>query len=568
MRHNHYFKISMMAVLVLALTITVTISAAAQSPFDEIKKISVEGNENISEFEILSNVVTEVGDTLDQDLLREDLRAVFDMGYFSDVNIAFENYQNGLHVIFEIVENPILKEINFSGYGDVYSEEELKEMLNLKVETVLNVQTMNENLKNIQEKTQDNGYILFRYTDVNISEEGILSIEMNPGYINDIKIEGNTKTDDRVILREMPVESGDIVNINVIQKGYQNLYKLEYFEKVNPELERVDSDENTVNLVIKVSEGKTGRLHFGGGYSSKDGWLGFVNVSEKNLFGNGQNIGLKWQFGDVTTYSLNFYEPWLMNTRLSLGFSIYDKNTDSEDSDGNKYEENNKGGSITFGYPITEEWRTSLRYRLEDTETVWEEEDLLDNRIDESGSIRSLTLAFNRDTTDHPFNPRHGGIDMLSTEYAGDFLGGDYDFTKYNLELRRFFPGFKGRQAWALRMKAGLGYADSGEIPYSEKYKLGGSESLRGYESKSFAGDNMLLFNLEYRFPFNDNFSGVIFADAGNTWDDRDSIDLGDMFFGKGVGLRMSTPIGQLRLDYGWDEDGDGMPHFSIGNAF
>src|SRR6056297_1482186 len=171
MRHNHYFKISMMAVLVLALTITVTISAAAQSPFDEIKKISVEGNENISEFEILSNVVTEVGDTLDQDLLREDLRAVFDMGYFSDVNIAFENYQNGLHVIFEIVENPILKEINFSGYGDVYSEEELKEMLNLKVETVLNVQTMNENLKNIQEKTQDNGYILFRYTDVNISEE-------------------------------------------------------------------------------------------------------------------------------------------------------------------------------------------------------------------------------------------------------------------------------------------------------------------------------------------------------------------------------------------------------------
>ncbi|RCW48247.1 MULTISPECIES: outer membrane protein assembly factor [unclassified Halanaerobium] len=568
MRHNHYFKISMMAALVLALMVAITPSVAAQSPFDEIKKISVEGNENISEFEILSNVVTEVGDTLDQDQLRKDMRAVYDMGYFSDVNITFENYQNGLHVIFEVVENPILKEINFSGYADVYSEEKLKKMLDLKMGTVLNVKKMNENLKKIQEKAQDNGYILFRYTDVSISKEGILSIKMNPGYINEIKIEGNTKTDDRVILREMPVESGDIVNIKVIQKGYQKLYRLGYFDKINPELESVDRDKNTVNLIIKVSEGKTGRLNFGGGYSSKDGMLGFVNVSEKNLFGNGQNIGLRWQFGDNTTYSLNFYEPWLMNTKLSFGFSVYDENIESEDIDGNNYEENNKGGSITFGYPITEEWRTSIRYRLEDTETVWEEEDPLVNRVNESGSISSIRLAFNRDTTDHPFNPRHGGIDMLSTEYAGNFLGGDYDFTKYNLEMRRFFPGFKGRQAWALRMKAGLGYADSGEIPYSEKYKLGGSESLRGYENKSFTGDNMLLFNLEYRFPVSDNFSGVIFADAGNAWDDRDNIDLGDMFYGQGVGLRMNTPIGQLRLDYGWDEDGDGMPHFSIGNTF
>lgn len=133
------------------------------------------------------------------------------------------------------------------------------------------------------------------------------------------------------------------------------------------------------------------------------------------------------------------------------------------------------------------------------------------------------------------------------------------------MDMRRFYPGFKSNHAWALRLKAGKG---EGELPQLEKYTLGGSQSLRGYEYGAFYGDSLLLLNLEYRLPIADNFTAVVFADAGNVWEKEESIDLGDLRYSIGAGLRMNTPIGQLRLDYGFNEDGGGQPHFSIGHTF
>jgi len=226
-------KVLLTAFLILILTVTFAGSTAAQNiPIDEITKITVEGNEYVSDFEILNAVKTEVGDQTDQEALRSDMQSVFDLGYFSDVNIVFENFEGGLNVIFEVVENPVLREIKISGNEDLYSEAEIKEALGLKVETVLNVKKMNDNLKSFQEKMQDDGYILARYKNVNISEEGVLTVEISPGYLDSVEISGNTKTKDDVILREMPIEAGDIVNIKRIQRGYQNLHRLEFFENI------------------------------------------------------------------------------------------------------------------------------------------------------------------------------------------------------------------------------------------------------------------------------------------------------------------------------------------------
>jgi len=545
----------------------VSAAAAQQVPIDEITKISVEGNEYVSDFEVLNNVSTEVGQQTDQEELRSDLQSIFDMGYFSDVNIVFENYEQGLHVIFKVVENPVLRDIKISGNEGVYSTEKIKNILDLKLETVLNVKKMNENLKLLQEQMQDDGYILSRYKDVNISDEGVLSVEISPGRLDSIEIEGNTKTEDKVILREMPVEAGDIVNIKEIQKGYQNLFQLEYFNNINPELERADAEGNTAKLIINLEEGKTGRLNFGGGYSSTDGLLGFVDVSEKNLFGNGQNIQAKWQFGDTTTYSLNFYEPYLFDSFYSFGFSVYDSTTEEETDDGSLYTESTRGGNISLGRPLIEDWRTSLKFRVEDAETDWEDPGIDDSNTD----LRSLTLGFSRNTTINRFHPRSGSINNFDIEHAGDFLGGNVDFTKYNLDSRFYFPAFSDH-AVALRAKLGVSYPRT-ELPNSEEYNLGGSDSLRGYERSEFdeinkQNNNLLLLNAEYRIPFNDSFTGVLFTDAGNVWEERDKIALNDLFYGYGLGLRMNTPVGQLRLDYGWDEDQDGKFHFSIGNTF
>jgi outer membrane protein insertion porin family len=554
-------------VLILALIMTFSLSLSAQNiPIDEITKITVEGNDYVSDFEIFNAVQTEVGDQTDQEALRSDMQSIFDLGYFADVNIVFENYNGGLNVIFEVEENPVLNELKISGYEDLYTEKEIREALDLQLETVLNVKKMNENLKSFQEKMQDDGYILARYKDVNVSDEGVLTVAISPGRLDSIEIKGNTKTKNDVILREIPINSGDVININRIQRGYQNLVRLEFFENINPELERVDNEENLAKLVVNLDEAKTGRLNFGGGYSSTDGWLGFVDVSEKNLFGNGQNIGAKWQFGDTTTYSLNFYEPYLWQSKYSFGFSIYDRESDRTNSDGEDYIRESRGGSITFGRPLPKDWRTSLKYRVQDTK----ETKISNSEILYDNSLRSLTLGFSRDTSNSRFHPTSGSINNFELEHAGGFIGGEMDFTKFNWDTRRYFSGFSDH-AWALRMKLGL---SEPRTPLdSEEYDLGGSDSLRGYERSDFIVDdfennNLLLFNVEYRIPLNDSFTGVFFTDAGNVWEDRGNIALNDLNYGYGLGMRMNTPVGQLRLDYGWDEDRDGQLHFSIGNTF
>jgi outer membrane protein insertion porin family len=554
-------------VLILALIMTFSLSLSAQNiPIDEITKITVEGNDYVSDFEIFNAVQTEVGDQTDQEALRSDMQSIFDLGYFADVNIVFENYNGGLNVIFEVEENPVLNELKISGYEDLYTEKEIREALDLQLETVLNVKKMNENLKSFQEKMQDDGYILARYKDVNVSDEGVLTVAISPGRLDSIEIKGNTKTKNDVILREIPINSGDVININRIQRGYQNLVRLEFFENINPELETVDNEENLAKLVVNLDEAKTGRLNFGGGYSSTDGWLGFVDVSEKNLFGNGQNIGAKWQFGDTTTYSLNFYEPYLWQSKYSFGFSIYDRESDRTNSDGEDYIRESRGGSITFGRPLPKDWRTSLKYRVQDTK----ETKISNSEILYDNSLRSLTLGFSRDTSNSRFHPTSGSINNFELEHAGGFIGGEMDFTKFNWDTRRYFSGFSDH-AWALRMKLGL---SEPRTPLdSEEYDLGGSDSLRGYERSDFIVDdfennNLLLFNVEYRIPLNDSFTGVFFTDAGNVWEDRGNIALNDLNYGYGLGMRMNTPVGQLRLDYGWDEDQDGQLHFSIGNTF
>ena len=425
---------SQTTILILTLVLFFSTAVFAQQvPIDEITKISVEGNEYVSDFEILSKVETEVGQQTDQEGLRRDLQAVYDMGYFSDVNIVFENFNQGLHVIFQVVENPVLNEIEITGNEGIYSKEKIRGILDLEVGSVLNVRKMNENLKSLQEQIQDDGYILARFRDVNISDEGVLKVDITPGHLDSIEIEGNTKTDADVILREVPIKAGDVVNIKTIQQGYQNLMRTEYFKNINPELERVDAEENTAKLIINLEEAKTGRLNFGGGYSSTDGLLGFIDVSEKNLFGNGQNIQAKWQFGDTTTYSLNFYEPYLFDSFYSFGFSIYDTTTEEENSAGQVYEESTTGGSVTFGRPLPKDWRTSLKFRVEDAETDWEDPDIDDENTD----LRSLTLGFSRDSTDNRFHPRNGSINNFSVEHAGDFLGVNVDVTKFKGDSRR-----------------------------------------------------------------------------------------------------------------------------------
>jgi outer membrane protein insertion porin family len=550
-------------VITLVILINLIVIPVLAEEGEIITEIAIEGNEIISNDEILSVISTKVNDILNRDKIKEDMKKIYDMGYFQDVRVSFQNYQNGLKAIFEIMENPTIKEIIITG-NEKIDKSILINLIGLELGEILNVNILNDGLQSIKEYYQNEGYILVKFTDFNITD-GKLYLEINEGYLNEIILKGNEKTKDFIILRELDLKKGQVLNIKDVQKGFQNLYKMSYFKDIQPNLEPVEDNEenkNRVNLVVELSEDKTGNFNFGGGYSTKDGWYGYTTIKERNLLGNGQTLSFDWQFGEITNYSLNFYEPWLMGNKTSFGISLYDKtsqnNTDYINGD---YIEKRQGGSISLGHYIANEWDGLVKLKIENSQTDWLDEE----EEDEEGNTRSITLKAKKDTTNHPFSPSNGGIDTISIEYAGQVLGGDYNFTKYNLDMRRFYPGFKGNQAWALRLVTGIG---NGDIPLLEEYRLGGSETLRGYERSTFSGDNMLLLNIEYRFPLAENFTGVIFADGGNAWDDLEDVDLEALHYSLGGGVRMNTPIGQIRLDYGFSEDGIGMPHFSIGNTF
>ncbi|HMA60881.1 MAG TPA: BamA/TamA family outer membrane protein [Halanaerobiales bacterium] len=540
---------------VLIITVMASTVISAQSQDQSITAIEIQGNENIMRSEILSEVETKVGDSFNSEQIKSDMQSIYDLGYFQDVKVNFQNFEGGLKVIFNVVENPKIQEINIEGL-EVYDKAQIIDWLGVREGSILNVNKLNSGLKNVITNYQDNGYLVVNITDVNISEEGILNIVLDLGHINEIKLDGNKKTKDYVIMREIALQKGDVLNINDVREASRKIYRLNYFTDISPELERIGEDSNEVNVIFKLTEKKTGNFNFGGGYSSRDGWFGFVKVNESNLGGNGQTLGFNYQFGRNDYYNLNFFEPYFMGYPTSLGLNIYNKYTDRDD-----YTERSIGGSISVGHDIYRGWRGTARYKIENT-TI---NAISSEYEDSSTELRSITFSARKDTTNYPYNPTSGRNDNLSVEFAGGLLGGDANFTKYNFDLRRYYGGFKEDHSWALRLKGG---ASTGILPLSEKYNLGGSDSLRGYSLYSFTGDHSLLTQVEYRMQFMDNLTGVIFVDGGQTWDKDETIVLDDLNYGYGLGVRINTAIGQIRLDYGWNEDGIGKTHFSLGNTF
>ena len=537
---------------------------SAQGIDENITKISFEGNKNIAKETIMKAVETKVEDEFNRDELRADMQNIMELGYFQDVTASFKNYEDGIEVIFKVVENPIINEVEISG-NEIYHKAKILEMTGVKKGEVLNVKDLNDGLKSLRNEYQNEGYILASYKNVNISEDGVLSLEIDVGHVNDIIIKGNEKTRDYVIRRHINIEKGDILKLSDVQEAYRKLYRLQYFKNIKPDFKRVEGKENLANLVITVEEGNTGQFNFGAGYGTggegEDGsWFGYLKLKEDNLFGRGQSLSLDTRIGNTTTYSLSFQEPWLMGTQNSFGISVYDQRTKGKKTnEGDKYTENRQGGSLSLGRPLTEMWDGNVKYRFEKINHDW-----ADGSPDTNYETSSLTFKVDRDTSNHPFNPDQGAIDIFTLETAGGILQGDNTYQKLSADIRRYYPGFKNEHAWALRGKAGLGF---NEVPRSEEYYVGGSNTVRGYD-ESVSGDDMFLVNAEYRFPVVDKITGVIFLDSGHAWDASEDIHLEDMRSSIGLGARMNTPLGQIRLDYGFNETGDGKFHFSIGNTF
>jgi len=233
------------------------------------------------------------------------------------------------------------------------------------------------------------------------------------------------------------------------------------------------------------------------------------------------------------------------------------------------YDEKRSGGNVTLSRPLGASETTRLyatvradSVSVRPTEGVVLPEVIALQRGEE---VRSLAFTLRNDTRDIIANPTKGGLNSLSAELAGWFGGAR--FNKLGLDLRRYLPA-GGKRIFATRLLLGL---TTGAPPFLEQYLVGGGETLRGYRNDRFPGERMALLNSELRIPIQQSISGVLFVDVGDAWGGAFAQDLGDADFqahvGYGVGVRIVTPFGPIRVDYGIGSEGQ-ETHFSVGHAF
>jgi len=580
-RKNKESKILLLGILILVF-ICGSLSVAQANNQGKITAIVVQGNKNISKDLIISQIASNLGDIFSKENIEKDMKAIYDLGYFKDVRIKLEPFRDGYKVVFIVVENLPIKEINIEG-NTVVSVEEMREVMILREGQVFCHKILKNDLDRISQLYKDRGYLLINIKEVNFDEEGRLWIKISEGKLEKIVIEGNDKTKEKVIIREMTIEPGDLFNFEKAKKSLQNIYNLGYFEDVSMKLEP-GTEEDSIVLVVKVIEKNTGKFGIGAGYNSEEGLMGFASIEENNLFGGGQKVEAKLELGGRTTYKVSFLEPWLGNTPTSFGFEAYDQISSKENKENTtvigEYDIERLGGRLILGRKIGDSFKLGLELKSEKV-TYELTSGILPDDTNE-GWTNSLTPNISYDTRDNVFEPTSGWYHSFSLEKAGGFLGGDYDFTKYNLTLRTYIStqfiedvvdinsmkkitDTLSEGVFALRAMGGIADTD---LPSFAAYQVGGMNTVRGYGLGEFSGDKFLVFNVEYRFPLAENFQAVLFGDWGQAWDYKESFNLEDLKFGRGIGVRFDTPLGPIRLDYGINEEGEGQTYFSIGHTF
>ena len=568
-----------------------------------ITKQSITGNTVLSEEEVLAVVKTKPGMEHTEIGLSEDLGAIYDMGWFYDLRPEFKEVPEGVQVIYHVLENPTYSKLNLVG-NTVIDKQKINALFNLEEGSVVNLKDINRRVLKLEEEYRQAGYILARVTDVHMDQDGTLNLTVNEGTVEDFKVKGNVKTKDYVITREMRLKKGQPFNAKDARRSMQRIYNLGYFEDVNVKL-NPGKEPNSVEVEISVVEMNTGTFGIGAGYSSADGFVGMISIGDKNFRGIGDRINIRWEFGgeDNKNYDFSYTRPWLDDKETMATIQLYDITNEYADYniDGDeiaRYDKKRRGQELTLSRRTEDEFISNYItiknrddiYKGEadgyegDVDQYYEPQfnkesttnghsgymesyypkDYKERRKENFGVTRSITLGRVLDSRDNIYDPHEGKRISYSIEHAG-FMGGDFDFTKFTADYRYYYRA-GGESVWALNL--GAGYAD-GDMPLSQRFSMGGSDTLRGYEDDQFRGNSMVKATLEYRFPIVKKVQGVLFTDNGYAWDKRheDDFDFGLIKNSFGVGLRINSPLGPVKLDYGYGDDG-GKFHFSFGGQF
>ncbi len=745
---------------VLLLTVGPRLALAQAPPSGErpiiVKDIAVQGNRRVQEAVILGRVSAKVGSPFVPTRLAEDIRSIFGLGFFDDVQAKVEDFEGGVKLIFVVVERPFIRDILFAGNKKV-DVATLQEKIDLKLGTVYNPvevnraadklkdyyeeegyfevaitpdverlpdgdvtvtfrivegrkitidqiviegakgltpkqikevmetqerqffilrgtvqrQKLDTDLERIVQLYNDHGYVQARVesSDIQVDREnaraiirivvvegpqfkvggvditgnsvlpveeirrrillktgdvfsrsklrdsvkgvtdlysaiGRASADVDPQVVQDlpnrlvnitfeisegpevyverINISGNTRSEEKILRREIPMAEGDLFTSQKLQRAKQRLTNLNYFDKVNTAT-APGSSKDKIIVNIDVTEKPTGIFSIGGGYSSQDGVIGTLNLSQRNFLGKGWEVSMRVSGGaKFQTGNIGFTEPWLFDRPLAAGFDLFDNRRVYTD-----YTVNSLGGDIRLGFPIGEFSRITTLYRVSQDKVSGVSPNASPELLSQEGThyTSMIGLGLSRDTRDNAFETTRGSSAAIGFDFAG--VGFGEQFFRVLASTSYFWPIWLDHVLSA-RVLGGyeLGWAND-PVPLFERFYLGGSTTLRMFKAQQVSpkdssgqrigGNVEFLTNIEYTIPLIYGIRLAMFFDAGQVWGPDVAggtpIAFSTIRYGTGLGFRWVSPFGPIRVDYGIKLDrksGEdlGAFQFSVGSAF
>ena len=562
-----------------------------------ITGLSISGVTAEQQAQLLPILSEKIGDAVSVDGVFKDVTNLGNTGYFSEVNPVFTTVPEGVKLDFAVTVNPITTGVSFEG-NTVYTSEVLTKFMDLQPGQVLNSVYVGQKVQGINAAYARDGYMLAHVDGIRVDDQGVLHVHIVEGIVEDIIPAGNKKTRNKVITREFVQKKGKPFNKFLVRRSVERVYNLGFFDDVNVRMLPGEQDPNNVIIEIDVLEHKTGTITLGAGYSKSDGLMGIIEFGEENFRGTGDKFKVHWEIGGkkkYKNYQISYLKPWIDSKGTSLGFSFFNREDEYTDynEDGNEVAEYNKksrGFNISFGRQTGEYTRDYLTLESRKDSYKWDDDDSSGFRYDKNagkgtnwdngpynfandkyvdknfGRINSITWQKVYDSRDNIYEPTRGRRISYTAQWAGHGLGGDFDFYKFTAETR-MYKKLGAKNVLAFRARGGF---IQGDAPYSQLFTLGGADSLRGYEDDQFRGKYMYNATLEFRFPIVKKVSGVLFTDIGDAWDAPNVTWYNSkktFNYGVGAGVRVTTPIGPVKLDYGVGKHKNKF-HFSFGTQF
>lgn len=535
----------------------------------------------------------------------ETLRAYYlDHGYLNfsidSTQVSITPDKQNIYITINVSEGDkyFIKDINLLG-NLILPEEELRKALKVKAGDVFSRKEITASTEAINELLGDEGYIFAKVNGIPNLQPGEKEVSLNvfidPNrriYVRRINFEGNTRTRDEVLRREMRQMEGALASSAKIKRSKLRLQRLRFFEDVTIDTIPVPNEIDQVDVNVAVKELPGGNLMAGVGFSQAEGFLLSASISQDNFLGSGDNFSIAFNNSDINReYSFSYAQPYFTVDGISQRFGLYFRETDAEEANLSRYALDTIGGNLVYGFPINEHdsYRLGIEpesLRVKSTDNSSSE--ILDyiDRYGDKFMTYKLIGGWSHDTRNDGLFPDRGVLQSLNAEVALPF--GDLDYYKITYRQQWYLPLSRD---FTFLTRADIAYGETfgdKEFPFFENFTAGGPRTVRGFKENTLGprdsldyplGGNLRVvgnFELLMPMPFISNSKSMrlsAFVDVGNVYGPNEDFDASTLRYSTGVSALWYSPMGALSFSFARPlrkEDGDRTQafQFSLGTNF